>query len=275
MKKQVILNFLNLPGIVGLGLMDGHSRPYFSGIDQFLNFQQKEALTQGIQQVVSTTPAGFESFDFRFAQRDAFIYKLGNGVILLVVTNEQLDRPHYEDAVLQLKKTLETDPHSAVSTFRLLAGSTTLNRPVEPPTKPSPATSPSPSLSATGPAPTQASSDVTHPWQECLAALNVLTDSTAQYLGKIVVANTWRTARPNQEALPDLQIDRAGHFSLKPDASIKSTDIIDNEDYKMIHDWVHKFIQRCSMIIRDYPEMVLRQSLTEQQRAVLQIKISE
>jgi hypothetical protein len=108
-----------------------------------------------------------------------------------------------------------------------------------------------------------------------LAALNVLTDSTAQYLGKIVVANTWRTARPDKEALHDLQIDRAGHFSLKPDASIKMTDVINSEDYKMLHNWVQKFIQRCSLIIRDYPEMVLQQSLTEQQRAVLQIKITE
>lgn len=278
MKKQVILNFLNLPGIVGLGLMDGHSRPYFSGIDQSLNFQQKEALTQGIQQVVSTTPAGFESFDFRFAQRDAYIYKLGNGVILLVVTNEQLDRSSYEDAVHQLQETLETDPHSAVSTFRLLAGSTTLNRPIEPAPETTAATSPSQSFRPAGgasPPQTPATATATHPWHECLAALNVLTDSTAQYLGKIVVANTWRTARPNQEALHNLQIDRAGHFSLKADAPIKSTDVINSEDYKMLHDWVHKFIQRCSLIIRDYPEMVLRQGLTEQQRAVLQIEISE
>jgi len=276
MKKQVILNFLNLPGIVGLGLIDGHSRPYFSGIDRALNFQQKEALTQGIQQVVSTTPPGFESFDFRFAQRDAHIYQLGNGVILLVVTDEQLERASYETTVLDLKETLETDPHSAVSTFRLLAGSTTLNKPFE--SVATSATTPAASASPTPPAAAVSASTTTpaeHPWRECLAALNVLTDATAQYLGKIVVANTWRNTRPDKKALSDLQIDRGGHFNLKADAAISSSDLISAEDYKMIHNWVAKFVQRCSMIIRDYPEMVLRQCLTDQQRAVLQIEISE
>lgn len=272
MKKQVILNFLNLPGIVGLGLMDGHSRPYFSGIDQTLNFQQKEALTQGIQQVISTTPAGFESFDFRFAHQSAHIYKLGNGVILLVVTDEQLDRPHYEDVVSQLKATLETDPHSAVSTFRLLAGSTTLNRPLES----SASDEASPTQSSVFEPPTSmAETSAEHPWQECLNALNVLTDATAQYLGKIVVANTWRNTRPDKEALNDLQIDRGGHFSLQANAATKSSDLMGAEDLQKIHDWVDKFIQRCSMIIRDYPEMVLRQGLTDQQRALLQIELSE
>ena len=67
MEQQAILNFLNLPGIVGLGLIDDYSRPYFAGIGQSLNFQQKEALTQGIQQVISTTSADFESLDFKFS----------------------------------------------------------------------------------------------------------------------------------------------------------------------------------------------------------------
>ncbi len=52
MKQEVIEAFLNLPGVVGIGLMDGHSRPYFYGVDQNLNFQQKEALAHGIQQVI-------------------------------------------------------------------------------------------------------------------------------------------------------------------------------------------------------------------------------
>lgn len=55
MKQEVVQNFLDLPGIMGVALMDGRSRPFFCGIDQFLNFQQKEALAQGIRQVIETT----------------------------------------------------------------------------------------------------------------------------------------------------------------------------------------------------------------------------
>ncbi|RZM77724.1 hypothetical protein [Leptolyngbya iicbica] len=250
--------------------MDGHSRPYFSGIDQSLNFQQKEALTQGIQQVISTTPTGFESFDFKFARRDARIYRLKTGVILLVVTDEHLDTVVYNDTVAQLKDTLESDPHSAVSTFRLLAGSTTLNRPTEggaadAPSE-SPASSPSAPVVASAPGGTAI---VT--WGSYLATLNALTDATAQYLGKIVVANTWRTTRPKDDHLDVMQLDRNGHFSVTAEAQIAPAASIDQAIHAALDQWVSTFIKRCSMIIRDYQALVIEQQLTPEQRAVLQV----
>ncbi|NJL86600.1 MAG: hypothetical protein HC886_12455 [Leptolyngbyaceae cyanobacterium SM1_1_3] len=68
MKRQVVQDFLNLPGIVGVALMDGRSRPYFCGVEQILNFQQREAIAQGIQQVVETTPVDLQSFSFQFCR---------------------------------------------------------------------------------------------------------------------------------------------------------------------------------------------------------------
>lgn len=273
MKQQVILKFLNLPGIVGLGLIDGHSRPYFSGIDKSLNFQQKEALTQGIQQVISTTPSGFDSFDFKFSRQDAWIYRLKNGVILLVVTDHQLDTLVYNDTVAQLKATLESDPHSAVSTFRLLAGSTTLNRPTDTAAAAG-ATAAPVNQAAASRQPAAATSDRSAQaavWGDCLAALNTLTDATAQYLGKIVVANTWRAARPDEERLTVIQLDRNGHFSLSADSQVLLTAAIEDGLYTAICEWVSSFVKRCSMIIRDYAAMVIEQQLTAQQRAALQL----
>jgi hypothetical protein len=272
MKKQVILNFLNLPGIATLGLMDGRSRPYFSGIDEALNSDQKEALTQAIHQVICTASSGFESLTFQFAHQAAHLYRLNNGVILLVVTDDQLNPATYNDSVLQLKETLETDPYSAISTFRLLAGS----GPAEPVAAPSrDAGSSQPPSASTVATDTAPDLSTTYPWQDGLSTLNALTDATAQYLGKIVVANNWRNTRPKPDTLPDLQIDRGGHFSLSANTATTVSDLISAEDLKSIHDWVSKFTQRCSTIIRDYPEMVLRQSLTEQQRSLLNIDISE
>ena len=274
MKQQIILNFLNLPGIAGVALMDGHSRPYFSGIDRALNFQQKEALTQGIQQVISTTPARFDSFNFRFAQRDAWIYKLKNGVILLVVTDSQLDTLVYNDTVDRLKETIESDPHSAVSTFRLMAGSTTLGRAADPDTV-APASDAAPTAAAPGQPESPASApsapdEIT--WQDCLTALNALTDATAPYLGKIVVANTWRATRPAEDVLNSLQVDRNGHFSLNAEEGDRSESApMEAAIYTAMQEWVRKFVQRCSMFIRDYGAMVIDQRLTDHQKAVLQV----
>ncbi|HEY9816238.1 MAG TPA: hypothetical protein V6D20_10635, partial [Candidatus Obscuribacterales bacterium] len=88
MQREVVQDFLNLPGIEGVALVDGRSRPYFCGVDQTLNFQQKEALAQGIQQVVETTPPDFEFFEFQFTGHQVYIYKLDHGVILLVLTSD-------------------------------------------------------------------------------------------------------------------------------------------------------------------------------------------
>ena len=107
--------------------MDGRSRPYFFGVDQSLNFQQKEALAQGIQQVVETTPADFKFFEFQFSGHQVYIYKLNHGIILLVLTGSNLVQSAYLQAVEQLKVELQEDITNTIATFRLLAGNITLS----------------------------------------------------------------------------------------------------------------------------------------------------
>lgn len=127
MKREVVRDFLNLPGIAGVALMDGRSRPYFCGVDQTLNFQQKEALAQGIRQVVETTPDGFESFVFQFTGHQVYIYKLDHGIILLVLARAQLVYADYSEAIVKLKAALQEDITTAIATFRLLASDVTIS----------------------------------------------------------------------------------------------------------------------------------------------------
>lgn len=127
MNREVVQDFLNLPGIAGVALMDGRSRPYFCGVDQALNFQQKEALAQGIQQVVETTPVGFEFYEFQFTGHRVHIYKLEHGIILLVLTGQELIYHDYLKAIERLKTELQDDVANAIANFRLLAGNVTLS----------------------------------------------------------------------------------------------------------------------------------------------------
>jgi hypothetical protein len=126
MKREVVQDFLNLPGIVGVALIDGRSRPYFCGIDQFLNFQQKEALAQGIRQVIATTPSDFSAFEFQFTGNQVYIYKLDEGLILLVMADSALAYQDYLEAITTLQSALKEDLNNAIATFRLLAGNVTL-----------------------------------------------------------------------------------------------------------------------------------------------------
>lgn len=126
MKQEVIHDFLNVPGIVGVALMDGSSRPYFHGFGDNVNFFQQDALAQSIQQVLETTPEGFNSFEFQFDLYRVYLHKLNQGVTLLVLTGKQLPRLAYTQAIRRLLIELQFDQSNVVNSineFRSLATS--------------------------------------------------------------------------------------------------------------------------------------------------------
>ncbi|MBD2256723.1 hypothetical protein [Pseudanabaena sp. FACHB-2040] len=265
MKRQVIQNFLNLPGITGVALMDGRTRPFFCGLDTILNSQQKEALAQGIQQVVSTTPADFEAFSFRFGSRQAHIYKLTDGVILLVLTSNQVPFEAYVTALKQLKVTLTEDLATSVATFRLLAGCVTLNNQsysLEASSDPS-ANDELAALPSLALARSQ-----TVLWDEMMAALNHLSDFTTQYLGKVIVANAWRSARPAHSWLESVEIDRSGHFRLTTEAALAGASLT-LEQQQWLKDWVQAFVKHCGKTIRDFATILTEQALDPRQKSLL------
>lgn len=129
MNQKAIQDFLNLPGVTGIALMDGQTRPYFHGVDSALNLQQREALSQGILQVIETTPEGFDSFEFQFSEHQVHIYKLPPSAILLVLTQHNLVYTDYFNRLTALKASFQGDIPSSVVMLRNLAKDalTTLN----------------------------------------------------------------------------------------------------------------------------------------------------
>jgi hypothetical protein len=268
MKREVVQDFLNLPGIMGVALIHGRSRPYFCGVDQILNFQQKEALAQGIQQVIETTPVSFEFFEFQFNGHQIYIYKLEHGVILLVLTVDDLAYEAYAEIIEQLKAELQENVADAIATFRLLAGSNTLTRQnywknqsettgtlsqfrpaVEPP---------APKAAPPAPATTL---------QEVLVALNSLSQFTIHYLGTSVVVGNWKSTRPSAEWLNQFQIERSAQITFNGASSCK--DVLSAEQHQWVRAWVTAFVERCSKIIRNFPKTVRQKGLDPHQQALL------
>ncbi|MDX2216126.1 MAG: hypothetical protein SFY66_22870 [Oculatellaceae cyanobacterium bins.114] len=312
MKREVVQDFLNLPGITGIALMDGRSRPYFCGVDQALNFQQKEALAQGIQQVVETTPDGFEFFEFQFTEHQVYIYKLDHGIILLVLTSSNLMPQAYVKAVEQLKAELHDDATSAIATFRLLAGNITLsnqtywkqrsevtsstlsglssnatsantkvsvnsqngshNSPINPNSNPSDAdldqhpALPDP-LTHSKTNPPAAADEVN--LKELLVALNHLSQFTTQYLGTTVIANYWKSSRPDIEWLNSFQVDRSAQFTFITSSPTNATQTISAEEHECLQQWISAFVARCSKVIRDFPLIIEQRALDDRQRNLL------
>ncbi|MCL6434633.1 MAG: hypothetical protein K6T90_10550 [Leptolyngbyaceae cyanobacterium HOT.MB2.61] len=272
MKREVIRDFLNLPGIAGIALMDGRSRPYFCGVDQTLNFQQKEALAQGILRVVETIPEGFETFEFQFTGYQVHIYKLEHGIILLVLTRNDLPYSDYLKTIKNLKAALKEDITNAIAIFRLIAGNVTLpgtsyckartdnlptpgippSAPLSPPSLHSP---PFPSSSTT--------------LGDLLAALNHFSKFTTQYLGTHVIANYWKSTRPQSDWLNHFQIDRSAQFTFSGLSAQELQKPISPQEQQCIQEWVAIFTKRCSQVIRDFPNIVEQKALTEEQKALL------
>ncbi len=124
MSREVIQDFLHLAGVVGIALTNRRMRPYFYGLDTVLD-RTKQALGQGVLQVVENVPEGFESFEFHFAGHVVFIYKLTHGLVLLVLTDSGLKSVDYRRDIAKIKYLIETDTYNTVAHFKLLLGSIT------------------------------------------------------------------------------------------------------------------------------------------------------
>jgi hypothetical protein len=288
MQREVVQDFLNLPGIEGVALVDGRSRPYFCGVDQTLNFQQKEALAQGIQQVVETTPPDFEFFEFQFTGHQVYIYKLDHGVILLVLTSGHLIYPSYVRAVEKLKLELQDDITNAIATFRLLAGNITLSghnywkrdpTPAQPsPSPPTPTSyvqngappavsTPAPPAPVAPPVPTPAP-PATPPLTlgEVVQGLNEISQFTKQYLGATVVSNYWKSSRPAVDWLTKFDVDRAGKWTFGG-GTVEVPLMTEQADW--IKQWIAAFSKRCAIVIRDYPTLLQQSQMGDRLKDAL------
>jgi hypothetical protein len=250
MKQDVIWDFLNLPGIAGIALMDGRRRSFFCGNDQTINLQQKEALSQGILQVVETIPDGFASFELKFSEYQAYIYKLQRGRVLLVLARQDLSFSDYSKAIVPLQVTIEADFEGAVTVLQAIAATPPGSE------RQSVSSEPAPEVSLT-------ERPVT--LRDLLAAFNHLSNFTAQFLGTAVIVNYLKTTRPESEWLSRFRIDRAAHITF----SGETADSVTAQQHQWIRNWVAAFIRRCSQVVRDFGAIVEQKAFDAQQKLLL------
>ena len=344
MSREVIQDFLSLAGVVGIALTNRRMRPYFYGLDAILD-RTKQALGQGVLQVVENVPEGFESFEFHFAGHVVFIYKLTHGLVLLVLTDSTVKQIDYRRGIAKIKYLIETDTYNTVAHFKLLLGSVTqqslpnsswrngsdtigsgqqqpvANRVANPIVKPNAdavpsiptannpnmratttlsntnlQTPPTPTISPTiSPTQTPPVSNVTaskavstnthatvssstksvstktdlqeYKLDELLAALNKLSQFTTQYLGKVVVANYWKSSRPDAAWLTEFEVDRSGHISHPKQAAIACNP----EQLQQIQSWVAAYVKRCKQVIRNFDQMLNQDCLDSRQKQILSL----
>ncbi|MEB3290559.1 MAG: hypothetical protein VKI82_11635, partial [Leptolyngbya sp.] len=113
-------------------------------------------------------------------------------------------------------------------------------------------------------APAAASGTGTVKVEDLLTAMNHLSDGATQYLGKMIVANTWKQSRPDHPWLAQFDIQKDGHFAL-PGADAAATP----DQQQWVRDWVRAFLDRSSRTIRNFKEMVEEEGVLSPQEIAL------
>ncbi|MEO1519545.1 MAG: hypothetical protein AAFU78_02040 [Cyanobacteria bacterium J06633_2] len=131
MNQEVIRNFLNLPGIIGVALIDRQARHFFAIDQHHLNWRQKDALSTGIQQIILTTPPTIDCFEFQFSHHRVYTYRLQQAYVLLVLASNSLEYAAYFPVLSMLKSELQVDLNNAIASFRLaISNASTQKQPI-------------------------------------------------------------------------------------------------------------------------------------------------
>lgn len=308
MSREVIQDFLNSTGVAGISLTNRRMRPYFYGLDA-VSDRTKQALGQGVLQVVENLPEGFESFEFHFAGHVVFVYKLTHGLVLLVLTVKGLNLIEYKRGITKIKHLIEADTYNTVSHFKLLLGSvtqhslpstnwdeskvrTTLsNKPtthsfVNPSadlasitnTQTSPASSVHPvkAVVTTNNAPKVTEHDLTK-------SVSVKTDIQEYKLDELLAALNKLSSFTSQY-LGKVVVTNYWKSS-RPDSSWLAEFEVDRngqlsypkqtaiactpEQHQQIQSWVKSYIKRCKQVIRNFDQMLQQDCLDDRQKQIL------
>jgi hypothetical protein len=281
MQQEVIQDFLNVPGIAGIALIAGSAPACFHGLGIEID-HARDAIAETIQQVLQTIPEGFHSFEFEFDLYRVYLHQLNQGKTLLVLTNRHLSRLTYSQAVQWLLIEWQVNDADPIAQFRSLTVEMPplLNLPV--PSSPLLSASPDSSAPSSQSSIEQATqrpeaiavqietlAAIPSDLKDVLAAMNAMSRLAAQYLGTIVVANSWKVTRPLvDEWLNHFQVERSAEITFSVQSPSEQLPILTANQYRYLQTWIVAFVERCSKIIRDFTK-IMQQALDQQQYNLL------
>lgn len=280
MKPEIVRDFLNVPGILGVALLDGKTPLYFCRIDPRLNLQQAPLLEQGLLQIMATIPIAFASFELLFQSYRVHICRPGGSLTALIVTEPQLKLAQYAPALQRFCQGLQGD-EQAIAGFRgtveklmthglLKAGQTApdaaLLRSATP--QPQAATQPPPQLPTTAPTTAPSTPSTSVCIKDLLVAFNHLAQIAGQYLGQSIVANHLLRSRPESAWLQQFMIDRKATLEFSGETHQLHQSLTDEELHDMRR-WAQAFVAKCSLVLRDFLRLVEQQGWTASEKSLL------
>lgn len=241
MPHPLIQDFVKLPGIIGLSLMEnGESLGHSIGLTAARDPTQQPKLARSIQKILATAPAMLNFFTFQFAgDQQVAIYWVAAGRALIILRQGAATQAQIR-AVNQLLQFIKADYRALISTDNPPNDTQTL---------------------------TDATGEGVNA-QEILQAMNILTRQASYFLGPSLVAAHLKADQPaNTVWLNRFHIESNGTISLAPHLAPPDWRLTAGQ-LQIIRQWMQNFCQRCTKIVRDYL-LIIQQALSKQQWQLL------
>jgi hypothetical protein len=103
MNQEVIRDFLNVPGIVGIALVSGRSEPVFWTQHPVFAKAGRNDFLKNLLQIVETIPPEYEMLEFRFIEHQIALYRLQPDLIVLVIKDSSLNSEQFISAFEALR----------------------------------------------------------------------------------------------------------------------------------------------------------------------------
>ncbi|MGL4622553.1 hypothetical protein [Chroococcidiopsis sp.] len=258
MIETTIKNFLNLPGVIGLGiiLIQEQPRSYLCLKEQTVQWQVKEFLNHNFIRNIIKNPDAFDVFEFPIQTNYVYTYKVSSQVTLLVLTSMGLAAIK-TIANLQLKTVLKKDVEQTIAIFQKLAKEFPLVRAIAQPI------SQTVSQVCDGTQSVSLKQKEKITVLELLNALNHLSKFTSTYMGRKSTIKYWDSTRSKQiECLAYFQMDENAEFIFTGN----DAEIVNQMQHYWIRKWTSTFLKKTALILPNLPEMVAQKCLSDREK---------
>lgn len=261
---EIIRDFLTLPGIAGIALIDplidGYPTPRLYSADSKLKIHQTNVFLANVSQILRTLTPEVQQLDFFFGTYRLYVWRMGLGFTMVILTHCNVKWRNSAEALRPFCQAVESHLKASIPLLEDWASGRN-HQPDYPPAEPhqdaattdlrpsTPASLPSPSLPLL--------------W-DYLNAFNHLVAIAAQYLGGSIIANQVKRSRPQGETLAMITVVAKGQLTT-PEADR----VLSPEEFQALRQWTQDLRGHCSRIIRDFDTAAQTAGLTNEEATLL------
>jgi hypothetical protein len=254
MTQEVLCNLLATPGVTGAVLLSNGREPHlyrmtFTPPPEVAGWA---SLMREFNPLVEQLPKETEAMEFSFSEGHVLWFRLVQKLAFLIFVDDTADLERVYKRAEDCRKVFRAEPVDTILAwvpFRIDAA-----------TLP-PASSPAPTPDANR----RQEASV----QEWISAANSLVQCSANFLGKVVVANYLKTSRDelvdSMPLLAKFEVSFAAQISFKG-----SQNRFNRAELNELCQWVQAFVLRCEKVIKDHRRGLKGKLTSEQVRLLLE-----